>query len=128
MVTISTVTDRRSSNWALRAAMLMHLPAILIVGSDLMASSKNDTQTNSFGKPAIKRTAPVTPTIIFETDEELEDDDLIDAHIWLKELTGINGLFLTKEPTLIEPTLIQQVHYFPYQIAYSLNPRAPPAL
>lgn len=70
----------------------------------------------------------MTPTIIFETDEELEDDDLIDAHIWLKELTGINGLFLTKEPTLIEPTLIQQVHYFPYQIAYSLNPRAPPAL
>lgn len=123
MFNMNAVTVRRSSNWALRAAMLMFLPAILIVGSNLIANSKNDTQTTSLGKPAIKRAVPAAPAVIFEAGEEFEDDDLVDAHVLLKELPGLHGLFLSQETTHT-----RLVYHSPYQIEYSLNPRAPPAL
>lgn len=107
----------------LKATALLLVPAVLIVGANFIANSKTESQVTSFRKATFKRTVTVPPSVIFEADEELEDDDLTDAHVLLKEIPGLHGIVLARET----PRLPQTSHSL-YQIEYSLNPRAPPAL
>lgn len=106
-----------------RTAVSLLVPAVLIASSSFVGYTKPDTQTLSTHKTAFKNSVTTPQTVIFEADEELEDDDLSDPNLLLRKLPGFHGVTLASEPAIL-----QREHHPAFQIEYSSSPRAPPAL
>jgi hypothetical protein len=122
MVTIMRVSAVLLKNQLLRKAALLFVPAFFFVGANFTENIKITTHTVSFEKASFNWS--ITASAVEAENEEGENNNRPNSDFICTE----PACFKNRAPLTIELISIFQRPQPLSQIAFSLNPRAPPAL
>ncbi|MBX3721289.1 MAG: hypothetical protein KF713_05560 [Turneriella sp.] len=106
-----------------RTLAFLLVPAVFVVGANFTPVSKGEIQEVSFHKTTFKSAVTQPVTVVFEANEEFEDDSLAEAALAQGELSRFVILTFTREAFLPHSSIFPDS-----QDDHPLNSRAPPAV